>query len=118
MRVGPFNKEFLIAPKPVRPTALPAIRPSIIPVAPKEPDSELRKANEEVFQILTLPPISKTKSPVPPRSTIKTPSPSFRSFGKFERPPTRNCHNPIVYDKNFDVNSETSTCDSSLLESN
>ena len=58
MRVGTTHKEYLVAPKPVRPTALPAIRPSIIPPAPKEPDSELRKANEEVFQILTLPPIT------------------------------------------------------------
>ena len=57
MRVGPLHKDFLVAPKPVRPTALPAIRPSIVPPAPKEKDSELRKANEEVLQILTLPPI-------------------------------------------------------------
>ena len=100
----------LISPEPKRsnqnPMRLPKRNPfiefpSLKTFSNAEEDSLEKELNSILSKSITiLPPISK-----------KTPSPSF--FNKFERLPSRQKANPLIYDEKFiEINSSLSTCES------
>jgi hypothetical protein len=71
-----FNiRETIAEPKPIRPKALPLLRPTIGPIKPRSShrDLEAARADDEIFSILTLPPINASKR------SVKGSSSSFKS---------------------------------------